>query len=121
MKKTYIYFLAPLVLLAIFAVFYTKYAAEFDARQAKMEETRRVEREKKLEDEAKAREKAIADAVAQTEKRKKEKAEKEAKEQKEREKRELAAQDLRKQQEDSRKYEEKVKALQKDIDENKQQ
>src|SRR5690348_11999883 len=115
MKKTYVYFIAPLVLLAIFAVFYTKYASEYDARIAKMEENRQLDRQKKLEDEAKAREKAIQDAVAQTEKRKKEKAEKEAKEQKEREKRDLAQQALRKEQEDARKYEDKVKALQKDV------
>jgi colicin import membrane protein len=119
MKKTYVYFIAPLVFTAIFAVFYVSYAKDYNARLAKMEENKQLERKKKLDEEAKAREKAIADAVAQTEKRKKEKAEKEAREQQERDRRELAAQELRKAQEDSRKYEDQLKRLQKDIDENK--
>jgi len=119
MKKTYIYFIAPLVFTAIFAVFYVRYAKDYDARLARMEETKRLERQKKLDEEAKAREKAIQDAVAQTEKRKKEKAEREKREQEERDKRELAGQELRKAQEDSRKYEEQLKRFQKDIEENK--
>lgn len=119
MKKTYIYFIAPLVFTAIFAVFYVRYAKDYDARLARMEDNRRAERQKKLDEEAKAREKAIADAIAQTEKRKKEKAEKEKREQEERDRRELAGQELRKAQEDSRKFEDQLKRFQKDIEENK--
>lgn len=119
MKKTYVYFLAPLVCTAIFAVFYTKYASEYDARLAKMEEKQRADRKQKLDEEARSREKAIADAVAATEKRKQDKAAKDKRDQEERDRRELAQQELRKAQEDSRKYEDQVKRLQKDIEESK--
>ena len=40
MKKTYVYFIVPVVLTAIFAVFYAKYASQYEAKIAQMEENK---------------------------------------------------------------------------------
>lgn len=117
MKKTYLYFIVPLVLTAAFAVFYASYASDYDAKIEAMEAKKREERKQKLDEEARQREKAIADAVAQTEKRKKEKAEREAKEAAEKEKRDLAVQERNKLNTDSRKLADQVRRLQKDVEE----
>ena len=119
MKKTYVYYLMPLVLTAIFAIFYTKSARNYESRLAHMDEQKKIERKKKLDEEAVSREKAIADAQALSEKRKREKAEREKRDQEERDRRELAGQELRKAQEDSRKFEDQSKRLHKDIEETK--
>ena len=119
MKKSYLYFIVPLILTAIFGVYYWRYASVYEDRIAKIEAEHKAELEKKRQDEAKAREKAIADAQAQTEKRKKEKAEKEARDAQEREERERAAQERNKAHEESRKFADRVKALQKEVVENK--
>lgn len=121
MKKSYLYFLVPIVCTAIFAVFYTRYASTYEERIAKMEEAKRLERQHKLEEEANQRKKAIDDAVKATEKRKQEKAEREAREAKERDDRDRAAQERNKAREESRKFAEQVKRLQKDIAENKEE
>ncbi len=119
MKKSYLYFVVPLVLTAIFSIFYVRYSGEYAAREARIEEQKKIDRQQKLDAEAKAREKAVAEAVATTEKRKREKAEKDAREQKERDARELKQGELRKAQEDSRKFEDQVNRLKKDIQDNK--
>lgn len=119
MKKSYLYFIVPLLLTAVFGVYYWRYASVYDERIAKIEAEHKADLDKKRSDEAKAREKAIADAQEQTEKRKKAKAEKEAREAKEREERERAAQERNKAHEESRKFADKVKALQKEVTDNK--
>ncbi len=119
MKKSYLYFLVPVVLTALFAVYYWQYASGYDARLAKIEQTKKEERDKKLADEAKAREKAIADAVKLAEKRKAEKKAREDQEAKEAAAREIAIQERNKAQQDSRKYLDQVKRLQKDVTDNK--
>lgn len=118
MKKSYLYFIVPLVLTALFGVVYHRYASVYEQRLAQIDEQKKEERRKKLEEEAKQREKAIADAVAQTEKRKKEKADREAKEAHERDLREQAAQERNKAFQDARKYADKVKGLEKEVKEN---
>ena len=121
MKKNYLNFIVPLAATAVFAVYYTHYSKIYDARLARMDEQKQIERKQKLEEEAKARQKAVDEAIALTEKRKKEKAEREARDEQEREKRELAQQALRKAEEDSRKYQDQVKQLQQDVADNKEQ
>lgn len=119
MKKSYLYFVVPLILTAAFGVYYWHYASLYDERIARIEADNKAKLDKKREDEAKQREKAIADAQEQTEKRKKAKAEKEAREAKEHEERERAAQERNKAHEESRKFADKVKALKKEVEENK--
>lgn len=119
MKKSYLYFLVPLVLTAIFAVYYWQYASGYDARLAAIDQKKKEERQQKLDEEAKAREKAIKDALALAEKRKAEKKAKEEQEAKEAAARELAIQERNKAQQDARKYADQVKRLQKDVQDNK--
>lgn len=119
MKKSYLYFIIPLVLTAIFAVYYWQYASGYEARLAKIDQQKKEERQKKLDDEARARDKAIKDALALAEKRKAEKKAKEELEAKEAAARELAIQERNKAQQDARKYADQVKRLQKDVQDNK--
>jgi len=86
MKKAY--FLVPLIGVIIFAFIY--WNALNGIKEKEMAEKHRVEqaRQKKLQDEVAARQKAYEDAVVQAERRKKEKAERETKEQADRDARE---------------------------------
>jgi small-conductance mechanosensitive channel len=121
MKKTYFYFLVPLVALAVFAGIYWRYSATYEARMEAVEKVNAEKKRAKAEEEAHNREKAIKDALAQQEKRHKEKAEREAKQAAESEARERAAAALRKAQDDSRKIAEQVRRLQKDVDDSKKE
>jgi hypothetical protein len=121
MKKSYLYFVVPLVLTAIFGVYYWQYSSGYEERLAAAEKRETDKLNQKRNDEAKAREKAIADAVALAEKRKKEKAEREAQEAKEAAEREAAIQQRNKAQLDERKFTDQVKRLQKDVTDAKEQ
>lgn len=121
MKKSYLYFIVPLVLTALFAVYYWQYASGYEERLAKADQAIKDKHDAELKKEAKDREKAIADAVAQTEKRKREKAERDAKEAEEAAAREKAIQERNKAQMDSRKFADQVKRLQKDVYDNKEE
>jgi len=92
MKKSKIYFLAPIVALVLFAGYYWKFSAEYEAVQDAKAAVVKANREAKLREEAATREKAIKDAVAQQEERKKERAENDAKDRARRENREAALQ-----------------------------
>jgi fused signal recognition particle receptor len=121
MKKSYLYFIVPLVLTAIFGVYYWHYSSGYEERLAIAEKARKDEIESKHQKEAKDREKAIADAVALSDKRKKEKADRDAKEAQEAAEREQAIQRRNKAQQDSRKFADQVKRLQKEVNENKEE
>lgn len=79
MKKTYVYFLVPLIGLIVFGAIYWNFNAGYEAREAAKKEALVQAKHAKLEKEAKDRELAIKDAVAAQERRKAEKAAKEAK------------------------------------------
>lgn len=121
MKKSYLYFIVPLVMTAIFGVYYWQYASGYEARLAAMDKKQADERQQKLDQEAKAREKAVADAVALAEKRKAEKKAREEQEAKEAAAREVAIQERNKAQQDERKYNDQVKRLQKDVADTKEE
>ena len=48
MKKSYLYFVAPLVALAVFAGFYARYAAGYDEKLAAAEKRRQDVKQKKF-------------------------------------------------------------------------
>ncbi|HVU36143.1 MAG TPA: hypothetical protein VHE61_22075 [Opitutaceae bacterium] len=121
MKKSYLYFIIPVVCTVVFAVYYSHYSGIYNARLAHIDEQKREERQKKLEDEAKARDKAIKEALATQELRKKQKAERDAREAAERAAREKMGEELSKAREDERKYSEQVRRLQKDVQDSKDQ
>lgn len=90
MKKTYVYFLVPLLGLIVFGAIYWNFNAGYEAKElAKKQAIERAKHEK-LEKEARDREAAIKEALAAQEKRKQEKAAKEAKEKADREARQAA-------------------------------
>ena len=61
MKKSYIYFLVPLIGLIAFGALYWNFSEGYEAELAERERIIRVEKEEKLKAEAKNREKAIKD------------------------------------------------------------
>ena len=74
MKKSYIYFVVPMVALAAFFFgLYWNAHAEYQAREQGKVKAARDARQSKLEKEAKDREKAVAAALESQEKRKAEK------------------------------------------------
>lgn len=121
MKKSYLYFIVPVLLTALFSVYYFHYASLAEQRLERMHQEQVAKRNAELAKEAKQREKAIADAVALTNKRKAEKKAREEEEAREAAARELAQQKRDKSMQDARKYAEQAKQLQKQVQTNKEQ
>lgn len=115
MKKTYVYFLVPIVGLIAFAAVYWNFNRTYEAKLNERQRVIREQKEEKLRAEAKNREKAIQDALAAQEKRKAEKAAKEAKEQKQQEERQAAVEASRKADRDQQKLAQQVKVLEGEI------
>lgn len=121
MKKSYVYFIAPVVGVAIFGAVYWKYAAGYEAKIEAMAKKQADERKAKIDKDNEAKRAAVEAAVASQEKRKKEKAEKDARDAKEKEDREQAVQVRNKTQEDSRKFQETVSRLKREVELNKKE
>lgn len=119
MKKSYVYFLAPLVGVAIFAGVYAQYASGHQARLDAADKKLADAKAEKVKQENIAKKVAVDAALKQQEERKKAKADKEAREAKEREDRELAVAARNKAREESRKFQDNVKRLQKELEETK--
>lgn len=115
MKKTHVYFLVPLIGLIAFSAVYWNFSEGYEAELAKEKAAIRAEKEEKLRQEAKNREKAIQDALAAQERRKAERAAKEEKERKDAEARQLAREALEKADRDQQKLANQVERLQKEI------
>lgn len=118
-KKSYVYFIAPLVGLVIFAGIYWQYASTYDAKLEAVAKKQRAEREEKIRKENESKKAAVEAAVVAQEKRKQEKAAKEAKDQKDKDDREKAVQARAKAREDGRKFTDQVARLKKEVDLNK--
>jgi hypothetical protein len=116
MKKSYVYFIAPLLGLLIFGAVYWQYASTYDARMEATEKRHKEEREKKIRDENEQKKEAVAAAQKAQEQRKKDKADKEARDQKEADEREKAVLARDKAREDSRKFADQVVRLRKEVD-----
>jgi CHASE3 domain sensor protein len=117
MKKSYAYFVAPVVLLLIFFFgFYWNAHKNYEERAQNKIKEEREQKRAKLEKEAKDREKAVEAALALQEKRRAEKKAKDAKEAREKEERELARQARDKAGREADRLEAQAKRLQKEID-----
>ena len=115
MKKAY--FLIPLVLLALFGGLYWQFLSGYEKRQDDRAAVLRHDKETKLLDDARNREKAVHDAQKAMEERKAAKAAKDAQKAKDDADREIALQARQKARADAEKLEAQVKRYQKDIDE----
>jgi colicin import membrane protein len=78
MKKFYV--ICPVIGVLIFAVFFWRFNADFDAREKAKAEAQRVEHAAKMQADFDAKKKAVEEAIALQEKRKIEKAEREKRE-----------------------------------------
>lgn len=116
MKKTYVYFVAPLVLMVVFFFgFYWNAHKNYEAREQAVIQKARDEKRAKLEKEQQDRLKAVQAAIEMQEKRraeKKEREEREAREKEEREKARLARDNAGR---EADKLEQTAKRLQKEI------
>jgi colicin import membrane protein len=117
MKKSYVYFVAPLVALVIFFFgFYWNAHKDYEKREAAKVKAVRDARQKKLEKEAEDRAKAVQAAVELQEKRRGERKAREEKDAREKEDREKARQAREKAARDADKFEAQVRRLQKEIE-----
>ena len=115
MKKSYVYFLVPLLGLIAFGAVYWNFDSKYEAKEAAKKAAIRKAKEDKLAEEAKSREQAIKDAVAAQERRKAERAAKEAKDKADQEARQLAIEARDKAHRDQLKLEQQRDRLLKDI------
>lgn len=113
MNKVYLLF--PVIALLLFGGYWWQYSTAYEKRleEQKVAEVRK--REKKAEEDAANREKAIKEAVAASEKRKKEREEKLAKEKAEKEARELAIENRNKARSEQYKLNSQYDRLAKDV------
>jgi colicin import membrane protein len=117
MKKSYVYFVAPLVALLIFFFgFYWNAHKNFEGREQAKIKAERDQKQAKLEKEAKDREAAVKAAVELQAKRRADKAAKDEKEARDKEEREKARLARDKAGRDSEKLDQQVKRLQKEIE-----
>ena len=117
MKKSYVYFVLPLLALVVFFfAFYWNAHKDYEARAQAVVKKARDERLAKLEKEAKDREAAVKSALDMQEKRRVEKKAREEKESMEKEAREKARQARDKAGRDSEKLEQQAKRIQKEIE-----
>src|SRR3954466_491769 len=116
MKKAYLYFLIPLVGLALFGAVYWNFASKFEENQARAEAEVRKKKQDQVDQLNRDREKALTEAKIAQDKRKAEKAAREARDAKDKEDRELAEQARRKAAKDADKLEEQAKRLAGDIE-----
>lgn len=121
MKKAYLYFLVPLVGLALFGAVYWQFSSGYEKRQEERAAAERAKKEAKVQEENRNRLKAVEEAKIAQDKRKAEKAAREARDAKDKEDRELANQARRKAQADAEKIESQAKRLGKEIEEAKKE
>ena len=115
MKKSFVYFLAPIVGLIIFGAVYWNFSSGYEAKEAAKALTIKQDKEAKLMAQAKANEQAIKDANAGVARRKLEREAKEAKDKKDREIRQMAMDAKEKAWADKEKFAKQVTRLEADV------
>ena len=121
MKKKYLYVSAPLLATLVFFGFYLSARKDYDAKEDAVVQLARDAKAKKLQEEAKNREKAVIQALEQQDKRRAEKKAREERESKEAEARAEAIQARQKAGRDAEKLEAQTKRLQRDIEDEKKE
>jgi len=118
MKKTRIYFIAPILALILFGGYYWNFRSQYQARQAEIIAAARARRETKLRADEAAREVAMKDALEAQKQRKKERAERDALEQKQRDDKENAVLDADKAEQEAQRLERQTERLTKEVEDN---
>jgi hypothetical protein len=116
MKKSKIYFIAPLLVLIAFGAYYWNFKSHYDEKIAAQVAADKARKLEKLKQEAINREAAIHDALIAQQKRKEERKEREAKEQKQKDDKENATLNAAKADQESQKLQRQVEKLTKDVE-----
>ena len=111
MKKAYLYFLLPLVGLALFGAVYYQFMKTYEQKAEAREAATRAKKEAQVEEENRNRTKAMDEAIAAKKKRDAEKEARAARDAKDKSDRELAEQNLRKARADADKLEAQAKRI----------
>jgi hypothetical protein len=117
MIKTKVYFLVPIIAIAVFYAYYWNFSKDYDAKQAKVVAAEKQRRLDKLQAEALAREAAIKDAIEAQKQRKQERIDREARERKMKDDHENAILARDKADQESQRLERQADKLTKDVKE----
>jgi hypothetical protein len=115
MKKSKVYFIAPLIALAVFYAYYWNFSSQYEAKQAAVVKAEKEKRLEKLRAEAERNEKAIHDAIEEQKIRKQQRIEREEKDIKQKNDRENARLGVEKADQESQKLSRQAEKLQKDV------
>ena len=121
MKKNYVYFIAPLVGVAVFFAIYWNYSAGYDARMENLKKAERAKAEKQVEEETRSRFQAATEAKKAQDDRKEQKRLKELKDAEDADRRERAVQARNRAMRETDKLAAQVKRLNKDIEDEKKE
>ena len=117
MIKNKVYFIVPIIAIAVFFAYYWNFSKDYDARQAKIVAAEKQRRLDKLQAEAVAREAAIKDAIEAQKQRKQERLDREARDRKMKDDKENAILARDKADQESQRLERQVDKLTKDVKE----
>jgi preprotein translocase subunit SecF len=117
MIKSKIYWVVPIIAIAVFFAYYWNFSKEYDAKQAKVVAAERQRRLDKLQAEAVMREAAIKDAIEAQKQRKQERIDREARDRKMKDDKENAILARDKADQESQRIERQVDKLTKDVKE----
>src|SRR5271157_5918720 len=115
MIKSKIYFIVPIIAIAVFFAYYWNFSSEYEARQAKIQAVEKQRRLDKLQHEALMREAAIKDAIEAQKVRKQERLDREARERKQKDDKENAILVRDKADQEAQRLERQVDKLTKDV------
>jgi hypothetical protein len=115
MKKTYVYFLVPIIGLIVFGCFYWNFSSSYDQHLADVANLANKAKQEKLELSNREKQKAYEDAVAASDLRKKEKEAKEKRDAEQADAREQALDQRSKAQRDAFSLTQKIDRLAKDV------
>jgi predicted RNase H-like nuclease (RuvC/YqgF family) len=117
MIKSKIYFIVPIIAIAVFYGYYWNFSKDYDSRQAQIQAVEKQHRLDKLKAEAEIREKAISEAIEAQKQRKQERIERDALERKQKDDKENARLTAEKADQEAQKLERQVERLTKDVKE----
>lgn len=115
MKKSKIYFIAPIIVLAAFYAYYWNFSSQYEAKQAAALQVEKDRKLEKLKAEAESREHAIQDAIDAQKQRKAERIAREEKERKQKDDKENATLEREKADQEAQKLQRQVDKLDKDV------
>ena len=115
MKKSKIYFIAPIIVLAVFFAYYWNFRSDYDAKQAIVLQAEKQRKIDKLNAEALMRQRAMQDAIDAQKQRKAERIARDEKERKQKEDKENARLEAEKADQEAQKLQRQADKLEKDV------